>query len=35
MHNNIAERLTSAYQQIAEITAKCQREALNCSVNRR
>lgn len=27
MHNNIAERLTSAYQQIAEITAKCQREA--------
>ena len=27
MHNNIAERLTSAYQQMAEITAKCQREA--------
>ncbi len=26
MHNNIAERLTSAYQQIAEIIAKCQRE---------
>ncbi len=26
MHNNIAERLTSAYQQMAEITAKCQRE---------
>lgn len=27
MHYNIAERLTSAYQQMAEITAKCQREA--------
>lgn len=26
MHYNIAERLTSAYQQMAEITAKCQRE---------
>ncbi len=26
MHNNIAERLTSAYQQIAEIIAKCHRK---------